>query len=96
MAMFNSYVSLPEGMSCCFFNLLLYACVASLHLIFVHRTGSLVQVLISNPAKDFFVQPKSAQAWRKKRASFSSKVNPVVHATLSKTHMRMDIQSVNR
>jgi len=92
MAMFNSYVSLPEGMSCCFFNLLLYACVASLHLIFLHRTGSLVQVL----PKILFVQPKSAQAWRKKRASFSSKVNPVVHATLSKTHMRMDIQSVNR
>jgi hypothetical protein len=92
MAMFNSYVSLPEGMSCCFFNLLLYACVASLHLIFLHRTGSLVQVL----PKILFVQPKSAQAWRKKRASFSSKVNPVVDATLSKTHMRMDIQSVNR
>jgi hypothetical protein len=90
--MFNSYVSLPEGMSCCFFNLLLYACVASLHLIFLHRTGSLVQVL----PKILFVQPKSAQAWRKKRASFSSKVNPVVDATLSKTHMRMDIQSVNR
>ena len=69
MAMFNSYVSLPEGMSCCFFNLLLYACVASLHLIFVHRTGSLVQVLISNPAKDFFcsaqIRPSLAQETRK-------------------------------
>ena len=64
--------------------MLLYACVAILHLIFVSRTVSLMQVLCSsplsisnNPAKKIIFQPKSAQTSRKLRASFKSKVDPL-------------------